>query len=68
MVPIVIHSSASHPALSAVFVCGYGGLPLFSPRIVRGYGRDQEKDVADFLRMTLQAEDNPSHSRNRRDV
>jgi hypothetical protein len=68
MVPIVIYSSASHPALSAVFVCGYGGLLLFSPRIFRGYGRDQEKDIADFLRMTLQAKDNPSHSPNGRDV
>jgi hypothetical protein len=62
LVSIVIISRTSHPVLLAVFVCGYGGLLVFSPRITRGFGLDQEKRIADFLRETLQAEDDLSSS------
>lgn len=62
LVPIVIFSRSSHPVFLAVFVCGYGGLLLLGPRITRGFGLDQEKCIADFLRETLQAEDDLSSS------
>jgi hypothetical protein len=57
LIPIVFISHASHPVLSAIFVCGYGGLLLFGPRIFRGIGLDQEKDIAGFLKETLAAND-----------
>jgi hypothetical protein len=50
-------SYAAHPALTIGFVCGYGGLLVFSPRIFRGIGLDQEKSVARFLQETLVATD-----------
>jgi hypothetical protein len=57
LVPIFIISRTSHPVLLALFVCGYGALIIFSPRIFRGIGLDQEKSIADFLRETLVATD-----------
>ncbi len=57
LIPIVSISHASHPVLSAIFVCGYGGLLLFGPRIFRGIGLDQEKNIAGFLKETLAAND-----------
>jgi hypothetical protein len=50
-------SYAAHPALTIAFVCGYGGLLIFSPRIFRGFGLDQEKNVARFLQEILVATD-----------
>jgi hypothetical protein len=62
MVPVVLISRTSHPVLSAIFVCGYGGLLLFGPRILRGIGLDQEKSIAGFLKEILVAEDDLSSS------
>jgi hypothetical protein len=62
LIPIIIYSRTLHPLLSAVFTCGYFSLMLLLPRIVRGYGLDQEKNMADFLRDTLQAYDAPPAS------
>jgi hypothetical protein len=62
LVPIVIFSHKSHPVLSAIFVGGYGALLVFSPRIFRGIGLNQEKSIADFLRDTLVAKDDLSSS------
>jgi hypothetical protein len=60
LVLIVIFSYKSRPILSTVFTCGYGGLLLFFPRIFRGIGLDQEKNIASFLRDTLVADDDLS--------
>jgi len=57
LVPIVFVSHASHPVFSAIFVCVYGSLLLFLPRIFRGIGLDQERDIADFPKETLAADD-----------
>lgn len=57
LVLIAALSYAAHPALTIGFVCGYGGLLVFSPRIFRGIGLDQEKSVARFLQETLVATD-----------
>jgi hypothetical protein len=62
LIPIVIYSRRSHPVLSVLFGCVFGSLMLFSPRIVRGSGLDQEKGIANFLRETLQADVDPSAS------
>jgi hypothetical protein len=62
LVLIVAVSHASHPVLVPVFVCGFGGLIVFSPRIFRAQVRDQEKAIADFLRDTLVASDDVSSS------
>lgn len=59
---IVLISYESHPVLSAIFSCGYLGLVVFSPRIFRGIGLDQEKCIGAFLKETLVAEDNLSSS------
>lgn len=60
MILIILFSYKSHPVLSAIFVCGYGGLLLFSPRIFRGIGLDQERNIAGFLKETLVANDDLS--------
>jgi hypothetical protein len=57
LIPIITYSYASRPLLLAVFVCGYGSLLLFAPRIVRGYGKNQENSIVDFIRTTLQSDD-----------
>ncbi len=62
LILIIFVSGASHPVLSAIFVCGYGGLLLFSPRIFRGIGVDQETNIAGFLKETLVANDDLSSS------
>jgi len=62
LILIIFVSAASHPVLSAIFLCGYGGLLLFSPRIFRGIGLDQEKNIAGFLKETLVASDDLSSS------
>ena len=62
LVPIIMYSYTSQPALLAVFVCGYGNLLFFMPRIVRGYGRNQENSIVDFIRVTLQVDDDLSRS------
>jgi hypothetical protein len=49
-------SRVSHPVLLAVFVCGYGGLIVFSTRIFRGIGLDREKAITRFLKETLVGE------------
>jgi hypothetical protein len=60
MVLIVFFSYKSRPILSTVLACGYGGLLFFFPRIFRGIGLDQEKNIASFLRETLVADDDRS--------
>jgi hypothetical protein len=55
LIPVVMYSYASQPVLLAIFVCGYGSLLVFSPRIARGSGRGQERSIAEFLRTVLQA-------------
>jgi len=57
LVLVAALSYASHPALTIGFICGYGGLLIFSPRIFRGIGVNQEKNVARFLQETLVATD-----------
>lgn len=57
LVPIIMFSYTSQPVLSAVVACGYGSLLFLMGRIVRSWGRDQEKSIADFIRVTLQADD-----------
>ena len=57
LVLIITFSYTSQPALLTVFVGGYCSLLFYMPRIVRGFGRDQERSIADFVRVTLQAED-----------
>ncbi len=60
LVPVAIFSHTAHPVLSIIFACGYGVLLLFLPRIFRGFGLDQEKNITDFLRETLVAENDHS--------
>lgn len=55
LILIILLTFTSHPVLSAIFLCGYGGLLLFSPRIFRGFGTDQERKIAGFLKDTLVA-------------
>jgi hypothetical protein len=62
LIPIIMYSYASQPLLSAVFVCGYGSLLYFMPRIVRSYGKNQESSIADFIRVTLHADEEASRS------
>jgi hypothetical protein len=62
LIPIVFFSYASHPVLSVIFVCGYGALELFAPKIFRGFGLDQERSIAGFLKETLAADDDLSSS------
>lgn len=62
LVPIIMFSYSSQPVLLSVFVGGYGSLLFFMPRIVRGSGRDQERSIADFIRVTLLAEDDLSQT------
>jgi hypothetical protein len=62
LVPIIMFSYTSQPVLLAVFVCGYGSLLFLMPRIVRGSGRDQEKSISEFIKVTLQAGDDLSRS------
>lgn len=57
LVPIILFSYKSQPLLLALFVCGYGALLVFTPRIFRRGGLDQEKSIAAFLRETLVATD-----------
>jgi hypothetical protein len=57
LVLIAALSHAAHHALAIGFICGYGGLQVFSPRIFRGIGVNQEKSVARFLQETLVAAD-----------
>jgi hypothetical protein len=68
LVPIVMYSYASQPVLLAVFVCGFGSLLFLMPGIVRSYGRNQESSIADFIRETLQADDDPPRSSGGREV
>jgi hypothetical protein len=60
LVLIASFSFAPHPVLLTMFVCGYGSLMLFSPRIFRAINRDQERSVARFLKETLVASDDHS--------
>jgi hypothetical protein len=62
LIPIVLFSHASHPVLSVIFVCGYGGLLFFAPRIFRGIGLGQERNIAGFLKETLAANDDLASS------
>lgn len=57
LVPIILFSYKSQPLLLALFVCGYGALLVFSPRIYRSGGRGQERNITDFLRETFVAKD-----------
>jgi hypothetical protein len=57
LVLIAAASYGVHPALSVIFVCGYGALLIFSPRIFRGIGIDQEKSATRFLQETRLATD-----------
>ena len=57
LVAIVLYSYKSQPLLLTLFVCGYGALLVFSPRISRSGGRGQERNIADFLRETFVAKD-----------
>jgi hypothetical protein len=59
MTPIVLYSLRDHtvPAWMAVaFACVYFTGALLAPRIVRGIGVDQERDIADFLCGELEAD------------
>lgn len=58
--PILIDSLTSQPVLLALFVGEYGSLLFFLPRTIRGYGADQEKSIAEFLRVPRQADDDLS--------
>jgi hypothetical protein len=62
LAPIIMISYRSQPVLLAACVCGYGSLLFFMPRIVRSSGRDEERSIADFIRATLQADDDLSRS------
>jgi hypothetical protein len=53
---IIYLVGADKPVLLTLFVCGYGALLFFMPRIIRGGGSEQERSIAQFLRTTLQAE------------
>lgn len=57
IVLIIYLVRGEQPVLSALFVCAYGTLLFFMPRIIRESGRQQERNIAEFLRATLQAED-----------
>ena len=57
IVLIIYLVRGEQPVLSALFVCTYGTLLFFMPRIIRESGRQQERNIAEFLRATLQAED-----------
>ena len=62
LIPIIMFSYTSQPLLLAVCVCGYGSLLFFAPRIVRGYGKNQENSIVDFIKATLRADDLESGS------
>ena len=65
LVSIILYSYASQPVLSTVVLCGFGTLVLFMPRIERGFGRDQERSIADFIKATLLTDDDVSCSSRR---
>jgi hypothetical protein len=56
IVLIIYLVGADKPVLLTLFVCGYGALLFFMPRIIRGAGGEQERSIAQFLRTTLEAE------------
>jgi len=56
---ILFLAGADNLLLLAAFTCGYGSLLFFMPKIIRGAGSDQERNIADFLRTTLRAETEP---------
>ena len=56
VVLIIYLVGADKPLLLTLFVCGYGALLFFMPRIIRGAGSEQERSIAQLLRTTLEAE------------
>jgi len=63
--PIVVFSLRNHDAptwMAVTFACGFGTLAALAPRIVRSYGRDQERDITDFLCTELEAREDSSPS------
>jgi hypothetical protein len=52
---VVFISYASRPVLSVVSFCGYCTLLFFFPSYLREVGTSQERSIADFLRVTLEA-------------
>jgi hypothetical protein len=66
LIPIVTHSLEPYPFRSVLFACFFIALAFCYPRIVRGDGVIKEKNIANFLRITLKAGDAPSASAGRR--
>lgn len=53
---VTIFSYASHPVLLALFIIGYGSFLLYSPRMFRRNGLDQERSIACYVREVLEAD------------
>jgi hypothetical protein len=56
-IPIVVYSLRNHTApvwMALVFAGAFVTLAAFAPRIMRDNGRDQERDITDFLRTELE--------------
>jgi hypothetical protein len=56
-------SYASRPVLSVVSLCGCCTLVFFLPKYFREVGKRQERSIADFLRVTLEANEVSHRSR-----
>jgi len=53
---VVVISYASHPVLSVVSFSGYCTVLFFFPKYLREIGASQERSIADFLKVTLEAD------------
>jgi len=57
IVPVICTAvrGSGNTLAAATIAIGYAALALFAPRIIRGIGLPQERDMTDFLCTTLQA-------------
>jgi len=60
---IVLISYASHPVLSVISFSGYCTMLFFLPKYFREVGTNQERSIADFLKVTLEANEVSPRSR-----
>lgn len=63
MTPVVLYSLKEHTVphwMAISFACVYFAGVLLAPRIVRWNGRDQEREIADFLCVTVEAGEDSS--------
>jgi hypothetical protein len=56
-------SYASHPVLAVVSFSGYCTMLFFFPKYLREIGASQERSIADFLRVMLEADEVSPHCR-----